>query len=34
VSKTLLAELDSVIAADLALSDEEFGYSVATTSTC
>ncbi|WP_442882008.1 S46 family peptidase [Duganella sp. S19_KUP01_CR8] len=31
VSKTLLAELDAVIAADLALSDEEFGYSVATT---
>ena len=31
VSKTLLAELDAVIAADIALGDEEFGYSVATT---
>jgi hypothetical protein len=28
----LLAELDALIAADIALSDEEFGYSVATTS--
>jgi hypothetical protein len=32
VSKTLLAELDAVIAADIALSDEEFGMSVATNS--
>lgn len=32
VSKTLLAELDAVIAADIALSDEEFGFSVASTS--
>jgi hypothetical protein len=31
VSKTMLAELDAMIAADIALSDEEFGYSVATT---
>ena len=31
VSKTLPAELDAVIAADIALGDEEFGYSVATT---
>ncbi len=31
VSKTLPAELDAVIAADIALSDEEFGYSVVTT---
>ena len=31
VSKTLLSELDAVIAADIALGDEEFGYSVATT---
>ena len=31
VSKTLLAELDAVIAADIALGDEEFGYSVVTT---
>jgi hypothetical protein len=30
--KKLLAELDALIAADIALSDEEFGYSVATTS--
>ena len=30
--KQLLAELDKLIAADIALSDEEFGYSVATTS--
>ena len=30
-SATLLAELDAVIAADIALSDEEFGYEVATT---
>ncbi|WP_155465464.1 S46 family peptidase [Duganella radicis] len=29
--KKLLAELDALIAADIALSDEEFGYSVATT---
>lgn len=29
--KALLAELDALIAADIALSDEEFGYSVATT---
>jgi hypothetical protein len=32
VSKTLLAELDAVIAADIALSDEEFGIGVAATS--
>lgn len=32
VSKTLLADLDSVIAADMALSNEEFGWSVATNS--
>jgi hypothetical protein len=32
VSTTLLAELDAVIAADIALSDEEFGYDVVTTS--
>jgi hypothetical protein len=32
VSKTLLAELDALIAADIALSDEEFGHGVATTS--
>ncbi|MGV7209854.1 S46 family peptidase [Oxalobacteraceae bacterium A2-2] len=32
VSPTMLAELDAVIAADLALSDEEFGWSVATNS--
>jgi hypothetical protein len=31
VSTTMLAELDAMIAADIALSDEEFGYSVATT---
>ena len=31
VSKNMLAELDAMIAADIALSDEEFGYSVATT---
>ncbi|MFS2003612.1 S46 family peptidase [Duganella sp. CT11-25] len=31
VSKTMLAELDAMIAADIALSDEEFGYSVAAT---
>jgi hypothetical protein len=30
-SKALLPELDALIAADIALSDEEFGYSVATT---
>ncbi|MYM81525.1 S46 family peptidase [Duganella sp. FT50W] len=30
--KQLLAELDALIAADIALSDEEFGYGVATTS--
>ncbi|MBV7535388.1 S46 family peptidase [Duganella sp. sic0402] len=30
-SKQLLAELDALIAADIALSSEEFGYSVATT---
>jgi hypothetical protein len=30
-SATLLSELDAVIAADIALSDEEFGYDVATT---
>nr|WP_315258321.1 S46 family peptidase [uncultured Duganella sp.] len=29
--RKLLAELDALIAADIALSDEEFGYSVATT---
>jgi hypothetical protein len=32
VSKTLLAELDAVIAADIALSDEEFGINVVATS--
>jgi hypothetical protein len=32
VSKTMLAELDAMIAADIALSDEEFGWSVATNS--
>jgi len=32
VSKTLLSELDAVIAADIALGNEEFGYYVATTS--
>ena len=32
VSATMLAELDAVIAADIALSDEEFGWSVATNS--
>ena len=32
VSKTLLSELDAVIAADIALGNEEFGYNVATTS--
>ena len=32
VSATMLAELDAVIAADMALSDEEFGWSVATNS--
>ncbi|MRW88005.1 S46 family peptidase [Pseudoduganella sp. FT26W] len=32
VSKTMLTELDSLIAADIALSDEEFGHSVAITS--
>ena len=32
VSKTMLAELDGVIAADIALSDEEFGWSVAANS--
>jgi hypothetical protein len=31
VSTTLLAELDALIAADIALSDEEFGYEVVTT---
>ncbi|MGZ8295300.1 MAG: S46 family peptidase [Telluria sp.] len=31
-SKTLLADLDAVIAADMALSEEEFGWSVATNS--
>ena len=31
-SKTLLADLDAVIAADMALSEEEFAYSVATNS--
>jgi hypothetical protein len=30
-AKALLPELDALIAADIALSDEEFGYSVATT---
>ncbi|MYM24512.1 S46 family peptidase [Duganella sp. FT135W] len=30
-NKALLAELDALIAADIALSDEEFGYGVATT---
>lgn len=32
VSAAMLAELDAVIAADMALSDEEFGWSVATNS--
>jgi hypothetical protein len=32
VSATMLADLDAVIAADIALSDEEFGWSVATNS--
>ena len=32
VGKTLLAELDAVIAADMALSEEEFGWSVASNS--
>ena len=31
-SKTLLADLDAVIAADMALSEEEFAYSVGTNS--